>query len=125
MVMPCWTNGDDQSMSGQDNEETTGEKQESDTRDEQDTGDENQQRSDADIDLSKEGRKEVHDMVEAYKDQPTAVLPGSHGTITGTAINRWLDEEGNPKFGDPDEHPYAEASDESEGGSKEASEHGS
>jgi hypothetical protein len=27
------------------------------------------------------------------------VLPGTGGTITGVAINEWLDDEGNPKFG--------------------------
>ena len=63
-------------MSGHDSEETSSEKQESDTRDERDTGDENQQHSDADIKLSEEGRKEVHDMVEAYEDKPTVPLPG-------------------------------------------------
>jgi len=42
-------------------------------------------------------------------------LPGSHGTITGTAINNWLDDEGNPKFGDPDEDPFG-ANDEGAGG---------
>jgi hypothetical protein len=40
--------------------------------------------------------------------------PGTHGTITGTAINEWLDDEGNPKFGDPDEHPFGEDRDESD-----------
>ena len=54
-------------------------------------------------------------MVDAYKDKPTVALPGSDGTISGTAINDWLDDEGNPKFGDPDEHPFAEACDEVDG----------
>jgi hypothetical protein len=42
---------------------------------------------------------------EVYeKGRPTAVLPGSGGTVTGTAVNDWLDDEGNPKGGDqPDE----------------------
>ena len=30
----------------------------------------------------------------------TVVLPGSGGMITGTAVNDWLDDDGNPKFGD-------------------------
>jgi len=81
---------------------------------EQQTGDQKGHHSDADIELSEEGRQEVDDMIEAYKDKPTAVLPGTHGTITGTAINEWLDDEGNPKFGDPDEHPFAEDRDESD-----------
>jgi hypothetical protein len=80
-----------------------------------------EQKSDAekqdspDVELSEEGQDEVHQMMEAYQDKPTAVLPGSHGTITGTAINDWLDDEGNPKFGDPDEHPFADGEDENGG----------
>jgi len=32
----------------------------------------------------------------AYEDdRPTAVLPGSDGTVTGTAVSDWLDDEGN------------------------------
>jgi hypothetical protein len=50
--------------------------------------------------LSEEGREKVRRMQEAYDDErETAVLPGTDGTITGTAINEWLDDEGNPKFG--------------------------
>jgi muramoyltetrapeptide carboxypeptidase LdcA involved in peptidoglycan recycling len=50
--------------------------------------------------LSEEGKEKVRQMQEAYDDdRPTAVLPGTGGTITGTAINEWLDDEGNPKFG--------------------------
>jgi len=113
-------------MSGQDSDETTGEQQDSQIRGEQDTRDENHHHSDADVELSDEGRQEVHEMVEAYKDKPTIALPGTHGTITGTAINEWVDEQGNPKFGDADEHPYVEEPDESEGGgSNETSDDGS
>lgn len=43
------------------------------------------------------------------------MLPGTHGTIAGTAVNEWLDDEGNPKFGDPDEHPFAEGEDADDG----------
>lgn len=102
-------------MSAQDSEETGSEEQENGPRVEQ-----------GDIELSEEGREEVHAMVEAYKDKPTVVLPGSHGTITGTAINDWLDDEGNPTFGDPDEHPFAEDRDDSddEVSKEEASEEG-
>jgi len=37
-------------------------------------------------------------MARAYEDRPTAVLPGSHGTVTGTAINDWLDDDGQPIY---------------------------
>jgi hypothetical protein len=50
--------------------------------------------------LSEEGKEEVRRMREAYNDdRPTAVLPGTDGTITGVAVNEWLDDDGNPKFG--------------------------
>jgi hypothetical protein len=47
-----------------------------------------------------EHKKKAADMMSAYEDRPTVVLPGSGGMITGTAVNDWLDEDGNPKFGD-------------------------
>jgi hypothetical protein len=50
--------------------------------------------------LSEEGKEKVRQMQEAYNDdRQTAVLPGTHNTITGVAVNEWLDDEGNPKFG--------------------------
>jgi hypothetical protein len=39
-------------------------------------------------------------MMAAYEDRPTVVLPGSGGAISGTAVNDWLDEDGNCKYGD-------------------------
>lgn len=51
-------------------------------------------------DLSDEGREKVEQMRQAYDDdRPTAVLPGTDNTITGVAVNEWLDDDGNPKFG--------------------------
>jgi hypothetical protein len=61
----------------------------------------NEERTSSDTpELSEEGKEKVRRMVEAYDDdRPTAVLPGTGGTITGVAVNEWLDDEGNPKFG--------------------------
>jgi hypothetical protein len=114
-------------MSTQDSEQTTDDEQGSEQpEEEQDTGDQEQERFEGDVELSEEGREEVHQMVEAYKDKPTAVLPGTHGTITGTAVSEWLDDEGNPKYGDSEEHPYAEDKEERQGdGSNENSGEGS
>ena len=42
------------------------------------------------------------EMMEAYNDKPTIVLPGSGGAVSGTAVNEWLDDEGNPKYEVPD-----------------------
>jgi hypothetical protein len=47
-----------------------------------------------------DAKKRAAEMLTAYEDRPTVVLPGSGGMITGTAINDWLDDDGNPKFGD-------------------------
>ncbi len=44
-------------------------------------------------------KAKAKEMAKAYEDRPTAVLPGSDGTVTGTAINEWLDDEGQPIYG--------------------------
>ena len=76
-------------MSADDNDQTTSEN----TDNEQKTSSETPE-------LSEEGKEKVRQMQQAYDDdRPTAVLPGTDGTITGVAINEWLDDEGNPKFG--------------------------
>ena len=47
----------------------------------------------------KEAKEKAHEIMSAYEDRPTLVLPGSGGAISGTAINDWLDDEGNCKYG--------------------------
>ncbi|MGH3561446.1 MAG: hypothetical protein ACRDTN_06510 [Mycobacterium sp.] len=49
--------------------------------------------------------EKAKEMAEVYRDdRPTAVMPGSGGTVSGTAVNDWLDDEGNPKGDDqPDD----------------------
>ncbi|OBG55338.1 MULTISPECIES: hypothetical protein [unclassified Mycobacterium] len=42
------------------------------------------------------------EMMEAYKEKPTIVLPGTGGSVSGTAVNDWLDEDGNPKHEVPE-----------------------
>ncbi|BBX08070.1 hypothetical protein [Mycolicibacterium aichiense] len=44
-------------------------------------------------------KAKAKEMMTAYEDRPTAVLPGSENTVTGTAVNDWLDEEGQPIYG--------------------------
>ena len=76
-------------MSANDNDQTTKEN----TDNEQETSGEPPE-------LSEEGKEKVRQMQQAYDDdRPTAVLPGTDGTITGVAINEWLHDDGNPKFG--------------------------
>ncbi|BBX62063.1 hypothetical protein MSAS_12370 [Mycobacterium saskatchewanense] len=48
-------------------------------------------------------KKAAAEMMEAYKEKPTIVLPGSSGMVSGTAVNEWLDDDGNPKFEVPED----------------------
>lgn len=47
-------------------------------------------------------KKEASKMMEAYAEKPTIVLPGTGGSVSGTAVNEWLDEDGNPKHEEPE-----------------------
>lgn len=42
-------------------------------------------------------KEKAAEMMTAYEDRATLVLPGTGGTVSGTAVNDWLDEDGNPK----------------------------
>ena len=56
-----------------------------------------------------ESDKEVaREMRKAYQDRPTVVLPGSGGTVSGTAINDWLDEDGESKYASDEDAPAAQ-----------------
>jgi hypothetical protein len=58
---------------------------------------------------SEEAKAKAHEMMSSYEDRPTLVLPGTGGAITGTAINDWLDDEGNSKYGNEEDAPAATA----------------
>ena len=46
-------------------------------------------------------RKEAKEMAKAYEDdRPTIGLPGTSNTVTGQAVTDWVDDDGNPKFGE-------------------------
>lgn len=57
------------------------------------------------IEVTESAKKKAAEMMEAYEDRPTAVLPGSGNTVTGTAVNEWLDDDGNPKYGKDQQKP--------------------
>ena len=79
-----------------------------DDKDPESTGDE-QHKPTAD-DLSDEGKEKVKQMTQAYDDdRETAVLPGTDNTITGVAVNEWLDDDGNPKFGKDEQNTQQDA----------------
>lgn len=46
-----------------------------------------------------DAKAKAKEMAKAYDERPTAVLPGSDHTVTGTAVNDWLDDDGNPIYG--------------------------
>ncbi|ORV88954.1 hypothetical protein AWC11_14765 [Mycobacterium interjectum] len=51
---------------------------------------------------NEEHKEQAAEMMKAYKDLPTVVLPGSGGMVSGTAVNDWLDEDGNPQYNEPE-----------------------
>ncbi|MCV7101911.1 hypothetical protein [Mycobacterium palustre] len=61
-----------------------------------------------------EDKKQAAEMMTAYEDRPTLVLPGSGGMVSGTAVNDWLDDEGNPR------HEVLDAGPEDKGGTAQA-----
>ena len=51
--------------------------------------------------VTEEHREKAAEMAKAYDDdRPTVSLPGSANTVTGQAVADWVDEDGNPKFGE-------------------------
>lgn len=88
-------------MSGEDQEQTSSEDvgNEEGSEDARNEEGHEEDSSSETPELSEEGKENVKRMAEAYQDRETAVLPGTDNTITGTAVNEWLDDEGNPKFG--------------------------
>ncbi|VBA59358.1 hypothetical protein [Mycobacterium attenuatum] len=56
-----------------------------------------------------EAKQAAAEMMTAYEDRPTLVLPGSGKTITGTAVGDWLDENGHPRYADDKDSPAAKA----------------
>jgi hypothetical protein len=58
---------------------------------------------------NEEHREKAAEMAKVYEeDRGTAVLPGTGGTVTGTAINEWLDDEGNLKDADQSDADQSE-----------------
>ncbi|MHA3023757.1 hypothetical protein ACXPWS_26245 [Mycobacterium sp. BMJ-28] len=52
--------------------------------------------------VTEEHHRKAEDVMKSYDDtRPTVTLPGSHGTVSGTAVNDWLDDDGNPIEGGP------------------------
>ena len=51
--------------------------------------------------VTDEHKEVAREMAKAYEDdRPTVALPGSGNTVTGQAVNNWLDDDGKPKHGE-------------------------
>jgi hypothetical protein len=51
--------------------------------------------------ITDEHREKAKEIFKATnEDRPTVKLPGSDGAVAGTAVNDWIDEDGNPKYSD-------------------------
>ena len=66
-------------------------------QDDKDAGQEHGQQVTEKPEPNDEQKQQAAEMMTAYEDRPTLVLPGTGGMVSGTAVNDWLDEEGNPK----------------------------
>jgi hypothetical protein len=55
-------------------------------------GTEEQQRTEK-PEVTDEHKEQAKEMAKAYnEDRPTSTLPGSGGTVSGTAVTEWLDD---------------------------------
>ncbi len=51
--------------------------------------------------ITDEHRETAKEMRKEYdEDRPTIKMPGTGGAVAGTAVNEWVDDDGNPKFSD-------------------------
>ncbi|OBA73716.1 hypothetical protein A5641_05020, partial [Mycobacterium sp. 1554424.7] len=88
-------------MSVQDDKETGQEEDQRAT--DRESGNEDDRQQTEKPEPNEEHKEKAAEMMTAYEDRPTLVLPGSAAMVTGTAVNDWLDEEGNPQSESPDD----------------------
>jgi hypothetical protein len=51
--------------------------------------------------VTDEHREKAKEMAKDNNDdRPTISMPGTDGAVSGTAVNDWVDDDGNPKFSD-------------------------
>ncbi len=89
-------------------------------QDDKEAGQEEDQKLTEKPEPNEEHKEQAAEMMKAYKDEPTVVLPGSGGMVSGTAVNDWLDEDGNPQHNVPDEGGSNEQAKADEGNDDEA-----
>jgi hypothetical protein len=53
--------------------------------------------------VTEEHKEKAKEMRKDYEEErPTIAMPGTDGAVSGTAVNEWVDDDGNPKFSDKD-----------------------
>lgn len=53
------------------------------------------------VEITDEHKEKAKEMRKSYdEERPTIALPGSGNSVTGTAVNDWVDDDGSPKFGE-------------------------
>lgn len=67
-------------------------------QDDKSSGEDDEQRLTEKPEPDEDDKKMAAKMMEAYEDKPTIVLPGTGGSVSGTAVNEWLDDDGNPRY---------------------------
>src|SRR4051812_30969594 len=66
--------------------------------------------------ITDEHREKAKEMAKSMdQDRPTVAMPGTGGAVAGTAVNDWLDDDGNPKFSEADAEGSEKDSAKSEG----------
>ncbi len=49
--------------------------------------------------VTDEHREKAKEMRKDYEeDRATVTMPGTDGAVSGTAVNDWIDDDGDPKF---------------------------
>ena len=107
-------------MSVQDDKEEKVAGQDQDQHQHQEQKQDQDQQATEKPEVEEKHKEKAAKIMTAYEDQPTVVLPGSGGMITGTAVNEWLDEDGNPKFGEPESDDKAESNEKAGSDGKDA-----
>jgi hypothetical protein len=94
---------DEQQPTDKDQQQPTEKDKDKSTDKDEDQSADNEDRATEKPEPDEDDKKAAAEMMEAYKDKPTIVLPGSAGMVSGTAVNEWLDDDGNPKMEVPDD----------------------
>ena len=54
--------------------------------------------------ITDEHRDKAKEMRKDYEEErPTVTMPGTDGAVSGTAVNDWIDDDGNPEFSEQSE----------------------